>query len=176
MEKHMGTKILLTGPPGCGKTTAMTRLAELLQERHVAGFYTQEIREADQRIGFEAVTFSGQKALLGSIHKKSWVSVGRYGVDVLGFAELILPELDQNPDEVDVFLIDEIGKMECFCPSFVSSIQRLLDLDVPLVAAVSLHGKGFIREVKTRADVEVIQITPENRDQIPNIVFDKLTR
>jgi nucleoside-triphosphatase len=171
----MGTKILLTGPPGCGKTTAIMRLAELFQERRTAGFYTREIREADQRTGFEAVTLSGRTTLLSSIHKKSWVSVGKYGVDVLGFEELILPELDQNPDEVDVFLIDEIGKMECFCAQFVACMKRLLDLDVPLVATVSLHGKGFIQDVKSRDDIELMRITPENRAQIPKTVFDKLS-
>jgi hypothetical protein len=42
------------------------------------------------------------------------------------------------------------------------------------VATVSLHGKGFIQEVKSRDDIEMMHITPENRDQMPQMVFNKL--
>ena len=45
-------RILLTGPPGCGKTTAVRRIVGTLQGAKVAGFYTEEIREAGQRKGF----------------------------------------------------------------------------------------------------------------------------
>jgi nucleoside-triphosphatase THEP1 len=35
--------LLLIGPPGCGKTTVIRRVVELLKARRLAGFYTQEI-------------------------------------------------------------------------------------------------------------------------------------
>jgi nucleoside-triphosphatase len=38
------TNFLLSGPPGCGKTTVLRRLAERLGDLRLAGFYTQEIR------------------------------------------------------------------------------------------------------------------------------------
>jgi nucleoside-triphosphatase THEP1 len=34
-------KILLTGLPGCGKTTAVMRIVENLDSEKLAGFYTQ---------------------------------------------------------------------------------------------------------------------------------------
>ena len=58
--------LLLTGPPGCGKTTIIERLIERLADLRVAGFYTQELREHGQRVGFEAVGLSGLSAILGS--------------------------------------------------------------------------------------------------------------
>lgn len=37
--------MLITGPPGSGKTTVICRLLELLPLGAVAGFYTEEIRD-----------------------------------------------------------------------------------------------------------------------------------
>ena len=52
----MHRRILLTGPPGCGKTTVVGKVADILRNG-ASGFYTEEIRDAKkQRIGFRVVT------------------------------------------------------------------------------------------------------------------------
>jgi len=48
--------LLLTGPPGCGKTTVLRRLVERLGGLRLAGFYTQELRAQGPRVGFEALS------------------------------------------------------------------------------------------------------------------------
>ena len=174
MSDSVQLKLLLTGVPGCGKTTVMTRLAKLVGDRRLAGFVTEEILNSGQRTGFQAKTFRGEEALLSSIHHKSWVSVGRYGVDVRSFEELVLPELEMDPDTVDLFLVDEIGKMECVCPGFVKSMQRVLELNVPLIATVSQQGKGFVQDVKNRPDVQILTVTADNREQLPQTLLDRL--
>jgi nucleoside-triphosphatase len=68
---------------------------------------------------------------------------------------------------VDVYLVDEIGKMECLSPAFVEAVQELLDADRPVVATVGQRGGGFIAEVKRRPDVELWEIDRDNRDEIP---------
>ena len=175
MSDSAQLKLLLTGVPGCGKTTVLTRLAELLSDKRLAGFFTEEILNSDQRTGFQAKTFRGEEALLSSIHHKSWVSVGRYGVDVRSFETLVLPELEMDPTTVDLFLIDEIGKMECVCPGFVESVQRVLELNVPLIATVSQQGKGFVRDIKNRPDVQIITVTADNREGLPQKLLDRVT-
>ena len=47
--------LLLTGFPGCGKTTVLERVAKHLGDLRLAGFVTLELREHGQRVGFEAV-------------------------------------------------------------------------------------------------------------------------
>ena len=69
--------------------------------------------------------------------------------------------------DVDAFLIDEIGKMECHCPQFIEAIRRLLEGPLPLVASIALRGGGFIAEVKNRPDVQVVEVTQGNRDTLP---------
>lgn len=59
--------ILITGPPGCGKTTVIMKAAALLQGRRIAGFYTEEIRENHSRLGFRIITFSGTHGVLAHV-------------------------------------------------------------------------------------------------------------
>src|SRR5690348_437528 len=101
-------KVLLTGPPSCGKTTAILRLVERLRDLRLAGFYTEEIREGGHRVGFEAVGISsGQHATLAHVRSKSRHRVGKYGVEPTVLAPLVQAELIRPAGEVDLFVIDE---------------------------------------------------------------------
>ena len=53
-------KILLTGSPGCGKTTAVMRITETLQPAKLAGFYTRQIRQNSKRPGFRWIRLDGE--------------------------------------------------------------------------------------------------------------------
>ena len=65
MERH----VLLTGPPGVGKTTLAKKVSEILsKENSVSGFYTEEVRTAAGiRHGFDVVLINGQSRY--SLHK-----------------------------------------------------------------------------------------------------------
>src|SRR5262245_5788249 len=111
--------LLLTGPPGCGKTTALLRLIGRLADLRLAGLYTQDLREQGNRVGFEAIGLSGgRRALLAHVRSQSRQRVGRYGVEPAALAPLVEAELGQPAGPVDLFMIDEIGKMELLCPEF----------------------------------------------------------
>jgi nucleoside-triphosphatase len=73
--------LLVTGPPGCGKTTVIRRLIERLGDLRLAGFYTQEVREQGQRVGFKVLPLSGRRALLAHVRSRFRHPVGRYGVE-----------------------------------------------------------------------------------------------
>ena len=159
--------LLLTGSPGCGKTTVLERVAEHLGDLRLAGFLTLELREHGQRVGFEAVGLGGRRVILAHVRFRSLVSVGRYGVEPYRLVPLIKEELVRPPGTVDAFLIDEIGKMECHCPQFIKTVHRILEEPVPLVASIALWGGGFIAEVKNRPDVQVVEVTQGNRQTLP---------
>jgi nucleoside-triphosphatase len=63
----MARVLLITGRPGAGKTTVIRKVAASLSSRHVAGFYTEEIRGRAGRQGFRAVTFDGETRVISHV-------------------------------------------------------------------------------------------------------------
>ncbi len=157
--------LLLTGRPGIGKTTVMLRLAGLLAGRRLAGFTTAEIREAGRRVGFRGTTLDGREVVIAHESLRGSPRVSRYGVDT-GAIAVLAASLAPDPG-VEVYLIDEIGKMECLCPQFVAAVERLASSPVPVVATVSERGGGLIAQVKRWPDATLWQVTHANRDLLP---------
>src|SRR5208337_582085 len=89
--------LLLTGSPGCGKTTVLERVAKHLGDLRLAGFLTLELRENGQRVGFEAVGLGGRRVILAHVRFRSLVSVGRLGVEPDSLVPLIDEELVRPP-------------------------------------------------------------------------------
>jgi len=68
---------------------------------------------------------------------------------------------------IDVYLVDEICKVECLSPGCVAAMRTLLDAGRPVVATIGERGGGFIAEVKRRPDVALWRLTHDNRDAVP---------
>jgi nucleoside-triphosphatase len=169
-----GRNLLLTGPPGVGKTTVLAAVARQLGDRKLGGFLTEEIRPGRQRLGFDLVPFQGERRTMAHCDFSSPHRVSRYGVDVGKIDDIAEAALGPCAD-AELFLIDEIGKMECFSRPFIEAIARLLDDPRPLVATVARQGPGLIAEVKRRTDVELWQVTTKNRQRMPDEVVSWLS-
>lgn len=159
--------VLLTGRPGCGKTTVVRGVIRQLEDLSLAGFYTQEIRQHGRRVGFEAIGLGGASATLAHIDFRTKNRVGRYGVELDGFESLVRTELGKPIDELDLFIIDEIGKMECYSRTFIEAAARALGGPIPVLAIIAAKGGGFISQVKARADVRMVTVSAANRDKLP---------
>lgn len=160
-----GANLLLTGLPGVGKTTVLRKVASQLERRTIIGFLTDEIRIEGKRVGFLIESFDGQKATLSHVDCASRHRVGRYRVDVAALDRTTDATLGTDR-HADVFIIDEIGRMECFSRKFVEAMTSLLDSDQLVIATVARKGGGFIGEVKQRPDVEIWDVTRDNRDAL----------
>jgi nucleoside-triphosphatase len=95
--------------------------------------------------------------------------VSKYGVDLAAVDAVADTLLAPRPDVV-VYLVDEIGKMECLSPRFVEAMRRLLDSGAIVIATVAIKGSGFIAEVKRRSAVVLWEVTHANRDSMPERV------
>lgn len=159
-------KILLTGLPGCGKTTVIMQIISNLDRERVAGFYTQEIRQNDTRKGFRWTSLDRATGILAHVDIKGPFRVGKYGVDVTSFEESVVPILDIERADAELFVIDEIGKMECFSEKFVTAVRRLFASDKWVLATVAQKGGGLISEVKNYPGTKVFNLTRQSRDKV----------
>lgn len=151
-------KILVTGLPGCGKTTAVMQIIEKLDCQKATGFYTEEIRQGSGRKGFRWIGLDGTSGVLAHIDIKGRFKVGRYGVDVAGFEGQLVQTLDLEREGTKLFIIDEIGKMECLSGRFVGAVRRLFESDKSVLATVAQKGGGLISEVKRYPDVKLFTL------------------
>jgi nucleoside-triphosphatase len=158
--------LLVTGRPGSGKTTALCRVAAALGGWRIAGFYTVEIRAGQGRTGFRAVTFDGIERVMAHVDFAGPHRIGKYGVDLSVIDELADSVLSLNPS-IDLYLVDEIGKMECRSRKFVSAMRTLLASRRIMVAAIAQKGDGLIDNAKHATGAEVWELTRANRDELP---------
>ncbi len=161
--------------PGIGKTTIIKNVAERFKGRRLGGFYTEEIRAQGERRGFRLVTFTGQERVIAHVDFSRAYRVGKYGVDVAALDAVAGSALALD-NAVALYLVDEIGKMECLSIRFIAAMRALLKGPMTLVATVALKGGGFIAEVKQREDGLLWEVTRENRDGVPARILAWLER
>ena len=161
----MKKNILITGVPGIGKTTLIMKILDAVKHIGPVGFYTEEIREQGIRMGFSLINTRGDRSTLAHVNIKSRFKVGRYGVDVAGF-EAFIEQLPFFDDRVGMIVIDEIGRMECLSTKFTKLMKTILDSEKLFMAAVALKGEGLIAEVKRHSDIELFEITRDNRNDL----------
>lgn len=162
----MGTKLLLTGAPGCGKTTLLRKVLARLPVETIGGFYTQEIRAGSGRVGFEIVTLTGRRATLAHVDFKSNRRVGKYGVNLQALDEVAVPALIEAQQAGQLVVIDEIGPMEMFSARFCQTVEEILHSTATVLGTVVLRSTPFGDRLKTLPGVKIIQVTLQNRDDL----------
>jgi nucleoside-triphosphatase len=166
---------LLTGHPGVGKTTIIKKAIEKLK-LPAGGFYTEEIREDDMRVGFAVVTLSGLKGVLAHRNFKSRYKVGNYGVGVYTLNRIGVKEIQGCLLEKKIIVIDEIGKMELLSTQFQEAVEKALNADNPVLGTITLARHPFAQKVKTRDDVKMFEVTKENQDEVFKALIKELKK
>jgi len=155
--------ILITGQPGVGKTTLIRKLSIIFKEFNPAGFFTSEIVENGERVGFAIENLNGDSRVLAHINLKSKYSMGKYKIDIKGFEDF-LQNILLKEKKTGLYIMDGIGKLECESKKFSKLIVDLLDADKPLIATIPEKGSGLISETKKRDDVRIVELTQNNHE------------
>lgn len=169
----MNNKVLLTGKPGCGKTTLVQRVLECYRGA-AGGFYTREVREAGTRLGFEILTLDGRLGTLAHVNIPTPLRVSKYGVDLTFLETEVIPTIEEAVNEQALVVIDEIGPMEIRSRLFREVVRETFDSGVPILATIVQRSTTFGDSIKQRQDVRMIEVTRENRDGLVRHIIDML--
>lgn len=161
----MTKKVLLTGRPGCGKTTLVKRVVNKLA-LPPGGFYTEEMRERGQRVGFKLVTLDGEEAVFAHVNFKTRERLGKYGLNLSALEAVGVKAIREAVRTRQLVVIDEIGPMEIRSPLFRDAVNQALESDLPLLATIFARPLPFTEKIKSRRDVMLIEIRPENRERL----------
>jgi nucleoside-triphosphatase len=157
--------VLLTGRPGCGKTTLIRRVANNLP-RPAGGFYTEEIRDRGTRTGFKIVTLDGDEAVFAHVDFKTPDRLGKYGLDLTALERIAVGSVREAIRAQRLVVIDEIGPMEFRSAIFRDAVMETLDSEVPVLATIFARSLPFTDAIKSRPDVMLIEVRPENRERL----------
>lgn len=174
------TRILLEGRPGSGKTTLARRIVAGLREHDipVSGFTTEEIREAGKRVGFAIETVDGERGTLAHVDLPGSPRVGKYGLDLDALERLAIPAMQPalHGRTGQLVVIDELGKMELASSAFRDAVEELFDSPAGVVATVHVFRHPLTDALKARPDVERLQVTAANRDDLARVLVRKLMK
>lgn len=175
-QRKIMLRIAVTGTPGAGKSTAVAKTAEKLASQHgfkIGGIQTNEIRKEGKREGFSIKDLAtGETGTLSHI-KGEGPRLGKYHIN-MGDLETIGANAIRNALSCDIVLIDEIGPMELISASFVAVVEEVLKSDKPVLAVLH-HSSRHPLAQRIRKEFEILTVDAKNRDELPEIIFNRFT-
>jgi len=167
----MGKTLLLTGHPGCGKTTVIRKVIDVLGER-AGGFYTEEIFGPGGRKGFRLITLAGEEAVLShkDLRGPKVPRVGRYGVDMKVLETVGVAALRAALQAGQIVVVDEIGKMELLSPAFRDTVLRAIMGPSLVLGTIIYKPHPHADLFKMLAQVTLWEVNQRTRDELPRKV------
>ena len=166
--------LLITGAPGTGKTTVLSKTVEALKGHGVSigGMISREAKDGCNRLGFEVIDLnSGKHGWLAHVDQKTGPQVGKYRVNLSDLERIGVKAVAEATQKYDVIVIDEIGPMELFSPKFKQAVQAALESSKVVIAVVHAKAKDpLITEAKGLAGAELFTVTVDNRDGLPQML------
>ncbi len=160
---------LITGPPGVGKSTAVSKVVLRLKSAGVivGGCTTSEKRSGGVRVGFEVRDLTtGRTGELASATSKFGPRVGRYRVNLTDLAKIGAAGLEGASSSSEVIVVDEVGPMELVSPEFRKAVRRCIDSGRPMLAVVHERLEDdLLNELRGKATA-LFRLSVENRDAV----------
>jgi nucleoside-triphosphatase len=164
--------ILIQGKPGCGKSTLIQKLLNLMQQKgkQIGGISTPELRQG-RRVGFEIVDMmTDERGILAHKSQPEGPRVSQYKVNLRDLENIGVTGIKNALEKkVDFVIIDEIGKMELVSTAFQEIVWEALELQ-KVIGTIGQISHPFVTKVYSRNDLKLYTLTPQTREQ----VFDEL--
>jgi nucleoside-triphosphatase len=166
----MGKILLLTGKPRVGKTSALKKIIHTIGIEYCGGFYTEEIRDHRNRVGFKCVTLDEKELKIADVNLQSQIRIGRYGLEINKFEKVAIDAIDDSLRNKKITVIDEIGPMQMLSAKFQMALDQILQSSQIVLGTIFHDGHPLIDEIKAKYDAEIYTITCDNRDHIADEV------
>ncbi len=169
----MKRAIFITGRPGIGKTSVLLKAVDGLRARGYAigGMVSREVREGGLRVGFEIIDLAtGRKGWLSHVRQPNGPRVGKYRVNLRDLNDVGVNSIKSAVRSADVVIIDEVGPMELFSPSFKEAVRKAIESDKLVLGTLHHKIKDPLIE---GANVKVIEVTFENRERLHEHIIER---
>ncbi len=166
-------KIAVTGSPGVGKSTLVTRVADSVQ-MITGGIVTGDIRESGRRVGFEIEDIAtGVRGILAHVNQETGPRISKYRVCLKDLENIGVKAIQQAVDNKGLIVIDEIGPMELKSGKFIQAVKQAIRSQKP--ALFSIHQRSNHPMIKqVRSEFKIYEITRKNRDSLVGKIKAKL--
>lgn len=161
---HSSKIVLLTGEPGCGKTTLMAQLVENLSPEDqilVFSVISRAVLDKNKRVGFEVVTSENVQPRRFATRRDD----GSYDVDGAVWTG-IAAELEQASKDGKIIVLDEIGPMQLQNQAFTSVVEKIANdpMSTLFATIASEDSKNFtLRKMKLHYRSTVLLLTSNKR-------------
>jgi nucleoside-triphosphatase len=161
--------LFITGKPACGKTT-LIKEAVLPYMPKIGGFYTEEIKDNNERQGFLLKSFDGASGVLAKKGMKSPHKLNKYGIDAGVLENIGIRSIKNAIAQRKIIVIDEIGSMEVISENFRKVIMEALGSSLNVLATIRYHSQPFTDEVKKMENTSMLYLSRENHIDVKNQV------
>jgi nucleoside-triphosphatase len=167
----MSAILLVTGSPGVGKSTVISKVVLRLMSRGVivGGCSSSERRVKGQRVGFAIKDLTnGTVGELASTKGSLGPWVGKYRVNLKDLASVAAKGLYDAARSSELIVIDEVGPMELVSPDFRRAVKACVASGKPILAvAHETMQDDLLMELRSSAAF-TSEVTLQNRDSVPD--------
>jgi len=92
--------------------------------------------------------------------------VGKYKVNIENFERVGVRAIEKGieNDEIEVIIIDEIGKMELFSEKFKKAVINAIESPKIVIGVITMAKNEFADWIKRRRDVKIVEVNRSNRE------------
>jgi nucleoside-triphosphatase len=122
------------------------------------------------------VTLDSEEVVFAHVDLKTAEHVGKYRLDLSALDRIGVRAVRQAVRARRLVVIDEIGPMEIRSAIFRDAVNVALDSEVPILATIFARSLPFTDAIKSRPDVALIEVCPDNRERLVLELSDRFKR
>ena len=123
-------------------------------------------------MGFDILTLDGERGILAHVNISSKHRISKYGVDLSALETLAIPAMLDAVEHNRLVVIDEIGPMEILSPEFRQVVLDILGKSASVLGSIVWRSTPFTDEIKSRPDITLLEVTPENREELVEVILE----